>query len=422
MDIPVHERRMSGLYRFPFAFNSYDYRATCLFFGCLTYALFGSPTPDVLSFAEVVIFVLLILSIGIGRVHDVLISGRIVQSDRVRLWKIFGRFAVLYGLSVPMLVGVVNGHNVYGLARDVIPFLFLFLPLFLFPLIRARPHYFRSVLFAVLLIGMMFAFRSLVMRFVDGCAVWCVDELLYLENMPTVLFTALFLIGSGLSVMMRGVNCYNISFFVFCVIFSLVPLVAMVLTLQRASLGAVVLYIILMMVFFFYKRPVRAVGVVVLFGLVIAYLGISFYEFYLPFWDKTQKVGLNMRAEEFQAVWNVVTRDPFTFLFGLGWGGQFHSPAVGGLRVNFTHNFFSSLVLKTGIVGALLCCLYVFGVLERLSRLIFINKPLGLALAAPILIDLSLYASFKSLDFGLMLLLIVSSLIYFRRSEFSNIS
>jgi hypothetical protein len=49
-----------------------------------------------------------------------------------------------------------------------------------------------------------------------------------------------------------------------------------------------------------------------------------------------------------------------------------------------------------------------------LIRLVFREPVIGLALAAPIFIDVFLYASFKSLDFGLMLLLIPSLLIYMR--------
>lgn len=411
-----NERRMSALWRFPFNVDVYDYRAVCLFFACIVYALFGSPTPNHLSFAEICVGVLLCLSLGIGRASETLCNGCVNTTQSPRFWKTAGHVFLLYGISVPVCVGIIRGNDPTVLIRDFLPFLFLFLPLFLLPVIRARPYYFRSTLTAVLLIGMIFAFRSLVMRFVDGCPIWCTDELFYLENMPTVLFTALLLIGMAMSIVMRGVTHANIV--VFCVLFvlSLIPLAAMAFTLQRASLGAIAIYVAALMLFFSYKRPVRAVGVGALLMIVVGVLGLSLYGLYTPLWDKTQRVGLNMRAEEFSAVWAIVTADPFTFLFGLGWGGQFHSPAVGGLRVNFTHNFFSTVLLKTGALGIVFCISYIAGLLERLTRVILANKVFGLALAAPILIDLTLYASFKSLDFGLMLLLISASLIYFRQS------
>ncbi|MCK5374452.1 MAG: hypothetical protein KAJ40_04140, partial [Alphaproteobacteria bacterium] len=85
--------------------------------------------------------------------------------------------------------------------------------------------------------------------------------------------------------------------------------------------------------------------------------------------------------------------------------------------VNFTHNFFSSMMLKSGLIGMMLCCAYLSGLIGRLMRVISKNPVLGLAIAAPVFIDLTFYASFKSLDFGLMLLMIPSSLVYFRQFE-----
>ncbi len=414
----VDERRMGALHRFPKSLNSYDYRAVCLFLACIIYALFGSPTPDYLSITEIVIGGLLCLGIGIGRARDAVLRGGVAGEMRPRFWKSAGHVFLIYGLSIPVLAGIMSGNYISVMMRDIVPFLFLFLPLFCLPLIRARPYYFRAILVAILIIGIMFSLRSLVMRFVDGCAVWCTDELLYLENMPTVLFSALFLIGAAMSIVMRGINFWRVMVFLGLLSLSLIPLAAMILTLQRASLGAVALYILVLITFFVWKRPVRAFGVMTLLVVVLAVIGVSFHGVYDPLWDKTQKVGLNMRVEEFSAVWHMVTRDPVTFLFGLGWGGQFHSPAVGGLRVNFTHNFFSTVLLKMGALGVVFCISYIVGLLERLSRVCLVHKVLGLALAAPILIDLTLYASFKSLDFGLMLLLISASLIYSRQSNF----
>ena len=396
----------------PLNIDSYDYRAICLFFACLLYGLFGSPTPEHLSIVEISVGALLCLSVGIGRARDVLF-----QRSHRRFWKSAGQVFLLYGLTIPCLIGVFSGHDVREVVRDIMPFLFLFMPLFLLPLMRARPYYFRSTLFVILMIGMLFSFRSILMHNVMGCHIWCTDDRLYLENMPTVLFTALFLIGTGLAVMMRGLTLKNTAVFCALLMFALVPIAAMVITVQRASLGAVALYVLLIQGFFIYKMPVRGTNALFMLVIVAAILNLSFAAIFMALWDKTQSVGLNMRPQEFEAVWSVMTYDPMTFLFGIGWGGHFNSPAVGGLNVNFTHNFFSSIFLKTGLIGVILCISYIAGLLERLSRVIIKNPVIGLALAAPILIDLTLYASFKSLDFGLVLLMISSSLVYSRQSE-----
>ncbi len=387
----------------------YDYRTICLVFACMTYAVFGSPTPDNIGVAEVVIGILLALSIGAGRAHDVFI-----KSDKTKFWKSSGQVFLIYGMSIPILAGAVYGNGFSAMLRDIIPFLFLFLPMFLLPLLRARPYYFRSILFAILMIGLLFALRSLMMRIYDRCLFACPDELLYLENMPTVLFACLLIIGVAMSFIMRGVTMRNIAIFSALIMVSLIPIVAMVTTLQRASLGAVALYVVILQCYFFYKSPAKAALLFLIGTLFVFIINISFSSVFYDLLSKTQNVGLNMRPQEFVAIWDIVSGDPLAFLFGIGWGGQFYSPAVGGLSVNFTHNFFTTLLLKTGIIGVVACIAYIVGLLERLLRVIFKNPILGLALAAPILIDLTLYASFKSLDFGLVLLLISGSLVYLR--------
>ena len=91
---------------------------------------------------------------------------------------------------------------------------------------------------------------------------------------------------------------------------------------------------------------------------------------------------------------------------GLGWGGTFESPAVGDVRVNYTHSFVSCMLLKSGMLGAALAVAYLIGSFIGITRLLPRHLVLGLALAGPLLIDSVLYASYKWLDFGLLLLLI----------------
>lgn len=399
----------------PLRVDSYDYRAIFLFFACLVYAILGSPTPDRFGSVEIVLAVLLALSIGAGNIRDLF-----VKSAGHRFWKSAGQVFLLYGLSVPLLTGAIAGHGLGAILRDIAPFLCLFLPLFSLPVIRARPRYFRITLLGLILIGLFFSLRSLVMRFDISCSLdlWCAnDELLYLENMPTVLFSCLFLIGSAITYAVRKISVGHVLVFSALVALAFIPLVAMIFTLQRASIGALVLYVACIYAYFFYKAPFKVFGALFLGILALYVVDISFNWVFASLWEKTRNVGLNMRMQEMAAVWEIVRKDPVTLIFGTGWGGHFNSPAVGGLSVNFTHNFFSSMLLKCGLIGVALCTAYIAGLLERLIRVIKKNPVFGLALAAPILIDLTLYASFKSLDFGLVLLMIPASLVYFRQFE-----
>lgn len=390
--------------------RSYDYHVIFLFFACLVYGLFGSPTPDHLGAVELAIGVLLVFAIGFGHVRDV-----VVGAKTQRFWKSAAFALLIYGLSVPLILAALKGVPVFALFRDIIPFLFLFLPLLVLPILRVRPHYFRVLVVLVVLIGLLFSLRSILMRFSFYCDFWCSDELLYLENMPTVLFSALLLIGAALKTMARGLTVKTIFVFSGLVLLAMLPIAAMVMTAQRASLGAVFLYILIIQAIIIYKSPVRGLNVVIIGFIALAVLNISVWHIFQALLQKSADVGLNMRPQEMSAVWSVVTSDVVTFLFGLGWGASFYNPAVGNLDVNFTHNFFSSFLLKTGFVGVVFAVAYVGGLLERLFRVILRDPVFGLALCAPVFIDLTFYASFKSLDFGLVLLMISGSLVYMRQ-------
>jgi hypothetical protein len=121
---------------------------------------------------------------------------------------------------------------------------------------------------------------------------------------------------------------------------------------------------------------------------------------------KTQIVGANMRVQEWQAVWAEISGSPLSVTFGQGWGARFASPAVADINVNFTHGLLSSLLLKTGVFGMLLGAAYIMTLLGRLKPYLKTHIVVVFAIAAPIAIDVFLYASFKSLDFGLVLALI----------------
>lgn len=386
---------------------AYNYKLITLLSLCTIYAIIGSPTPDHFGPVEAILGALLVLSIGVNRFFESLKT-----LDRQTVWIGAGQVFLLYGLIISTLNGVLQGQSLWVMLRDIIPFLYLFLPLFFLYKIRQNPIFLAILMASIVTIGLCFSIRS----------VYFHEALLYLENMPTVLLSCLILIGGGLNLYIKGKSSANKVIAVALIALSILPLMAMIETLQRASVGAVCLYVTAILIFFLYLHPKKAL--IPALGLLIA--SYMVYMAYLPslerFFEKNDAVGLNMRPQEFWAVWQILSRDPVSFLFGTGWGGTFHSPAVANLRVNFTHNFFSSVLLKTGLCGLILASAYIAGLLERLLRIILINPVLGLAISAPVLIDLLLYASFKSLDFGLVLLMIPASLIYLRNSESPQLS
>ena len=391
-----------------------DLRIGFFVLACLIYGFFGSPTPDHLGWAEFLVGSLLVLCVGAGGVFP------LFRSPRNQLfWYGAGQFLLLYGVTVSLSLSIFYGHPVSQALRDLVPFLFLFLPVFLWPLLLQKPQYGRALLFCSVVIGLLFSLRSVLSK-VGPCLPFCSDELLYLENMPTVLFAALILLGFPMQRFVRTGSAKAFAFLILCAFVSLIPGAALVLSSQRASLGAVALYAFLTGAFYLYQRPGRMVPVVLLGLLFLLPLIVFLPAVFESLLSKTEQVGFNNRPEEAAAVWGAVAQNPFSLLFGLGWGAHFHSPAVGGVSVNFTHNFFTTMLLKCGVCGLISSFLYIAGLARVLGRLVFLNPVFGLALAAPFLIDITLYASFKSLDFGLTLLMISSSLLYFSQSESSS--
>lgn len=391
-----------------------DLRIGSFVLACLIYGVFGSPTPDHLGWAEISVGALLVLCVGAGGVFPIFRAPK----DQP-FWYGSGQVFLIYGLGISLSLSVFYGHPVSQALRDLVPFLFLFLPVFLWPLLSQNPRYGLALLFCGVFIGVLFSLRSVLSR-IGPCFPFCTDELLYLENMPTVLYAALILLGFPMQRFVRTGSAKAFAFLILCALVSLIPGAALVLSSQRASLGAVALYVLLIGGFYLYQKPGRMVPVVLLGLLFLLPLIVFLPAVFEALLSKTEQVGFNNRPEEAAAVWGAVAQNPFSLLFGLGWGAHFHSPAVGGVSVNFTHNFFTTMLLKCGVCGLILSFFYIAGLARVLGRLVFLNPVFGFALAAPFLIDITLYASFKSLDFGLTLLMISSSLLYFSQSESSS--
>ncbi len=190
---------------------------------------------------------------------------------------------------------------------------------------------------------------------------------------------------------------------------SILPILAMIFMMQRAGIGVVCLYVMIAICVVFYRTPKWGGIFLAIILAVICVAWPLFGHVFQMIWQKTELVGLNTRAEEWSAVMDRLSDGWDNTLFGEGWGGKIENPAVGGLSVNYTHSLISSLLLKTGLIGTIVilagCFMPVikaFGaVITKKCQIDFIL--LG-AVLFPFLISVFLYASYKSLGFGLILL------------------
>jgi len=368
-----------------------EWQAVSFALALVLYALTGSPTPDHIGVTEILTGALLLISVSVPVITSMPVPAALL---------------VIYGFSVPLIVGVASGHAGGAVVRDLIPFGFLLMPL----LFRATPF----LPWLVAGVGMAFAVRSLI-PYKDTFQhphLWLGQppaDLLYLANSPEVLFTALFLLGSGLLLVW---NRRSLAGGLALTLAAAFPMMAMAVMMQRAGIGCVILAGMVWAAIAFWVRPGRtlltAAAVCCLLlpfiPLIEALLGTLVL--------KTELVGLNSRAQEWGRVIELVSQSPWTLLFGLGWGLTFENPAVGNIEVNYTHSLISAMLLKTGLAGVGLMLLYLWILVKQSVPQLFRRPILVLALLCPLGIGLLFYASYKSLGFGLILLLLANPVFY----------
>ena len=357
------------------------------------YAVLGSPTPDRIGAVEAVIAGLLVVAFW---------KPAFMTLRRVHFPSVF----LVGGLSVPTFVGILYGHPASLILRDVAAFLFLSLPilgqnLWFAHTDETREGRFRYGLCAgFACLGLLFSLRSLLDLHLLAPA-----PLTYFANMPSVLFTALvcpFLaFYTPTQSWIQPLGLAGLSLLL------LLPVMAMGLTLQRAPLAYWGVFTGGLLLMSMRASPQRVLVIAGLIALIGALFYAQLWDVAWALWDKTRVHGGNMRVAEWQAVLATIGDGLPSALFGTGWGGTFSSPAVADIRVNFTHSLLSSLLLKTGLVGFGFAIFYLGWIGQHLVSIFKKDRLVGFMLFGPLFISIFLYASYKSFDFGYLLLLIV---------------
>ena len=398
-------------------------RVFCFFAALILYGCFSSPTPDHPGLIEATIAVLLIIAVGWRYPLQMVLMNlpretnkSIAVSDSLYLkWRRVSVIVFVFGMTVPLVIGIAGGNALYTILRDMVAWLYLFIPLLAAPLFMGNKSGQYLLPWVPLVIGLAFSLR-VILPGISGLDANIFDRAqpadpFYLVNAPTVLFSALFLIGVGGYGLYKhvSVRALCVSLCLFCA--AVVPLVGMSAIMQRASIGYIVVAVLFLLLIALVKKPVRALPPILAVMIVLILFGGPFMALIEQLIYKTELVGLNMRLQEASAVLEKVSGQAglggiLHAAFGGGWGATVASPAVGGVTVNFTHNLLTAMILKTGLIGAALVCCYLVPYALMLLRIVQRNPVMACALAGPFLIDVFLYASYKSLDFGLILFMI----------------
>jgi len=413
---------LSKLCKRLFSCNLYNMRFAALLLGIVIYAIAGTPTPDAPGIIEICVAFLLIFAMGVDGLRYA-ISPLNFKTDE--MWVSGARILLYYGITVSLLAAVLNGHNLSAILRDLTAFMFLLLPIFIRPLLQnLHPDKFRFIIAACIFSGCLFAIRDWAgLASISIPGIVAGERLSYLSNSPLTLMAAISLAGIGICLYYRGEFVRGWLLGSILLGIAVFPLATMAMGLQRASIGCFLLAVSVFLGIAMWSRPKRFTIPVLLLGIgtvcifpMVENIGASLFM-------KSDQVGFNMRPEEIKAVWNGVfvydgtgSINNISFLTGLGWGGSFRSPAVGMMEVYFTHGLMGSALLKTGLIGFFLHAFYLAAIAScflRVRKLRQFNMHdynlaayvILLSLLCPFLIDIFLYAAFKSLDFGLILVL-----------------
>lgn len=376
---------------------THDVRLLFFSIAILAYAVMGSPTPDAPSFLELVIAIL--LALAVGAVAPFGFVSNVFQVKAAR-WAVAAVVFFVYGLSIPLIMALCQGANLAAVMRDMVGFIFLCLPLFLWPFLKDNPVRQKYFIFLLLAVGLLFSWRVLFPHFFGQENT---TELLYLANSPLVLFTALLLFSLACHKIFERVSVKNFTLAVLYFGLAVSVLLAMFVDIQRASFVALVLSGVLLFILGVVKAPLRVIVPLIIVAVSVFIFQAEILGVAEDVALKTARVGVNMRYQEILAVWEAVSASPMTLLWGQGWGASFASPAVGGLHVTYTHSLLSYVFFKMGLVGLCLCLFYLFFIFEKLVRLSLRYPVKGNAIMWPFLIPIFLYASHKSFDFGLLI-------------------
>ena len=377
------------------------------------YGLFGVPAPGRLSWHEIAVGGGLVLASGV--IRPLLVgTGFMLVDPKARLHDVVGTAAFNYLLWIPLLRGALSGADAEDIVRDIIPLMFLFLPV----LLASTDSTSRRILVPGLAaVGVVFALRW----WWPGVAFRQIGNFVmpegegYLLNSPTVLFAAVWLPLLALQRLERRPGPLS---------FALMPLLCCAAVIAGSSLAgavhraALTMAVVTVIGFAAWQAPRKPLlPALLMAGLVVSALagGQLAGTIQQVAW-KTEIYGLNERSAEAAAVLEQVGASWSDLLLGQGWGALVRSPAVGGMWVSYTHSFATYMLLKTGLIGCLATLAYILSMVPALLRLMRTDPSLAVALIPPLGLGLFAHTSFKYLCFGLLLAVVCHGKIAGRQS------
>ncbi|CAM2979040.1 hypothetical protein PASE110613_10495 [Paenibacillus sediminis] len=388
-------------------------------FAMLIYAGFSAPFPANPGVAEVLIAFLLVIFVTIP-------TSVIVIGGGFTLYKQYFAMPVWLHLSFFLLLwwGVFNGGVVYAwglndVVRDVIPCIYLFVPLLLLPTInRSKMNWLYILPWLLSLMGVIMAVRFYYVVQISPFEIgkmYYFDNFLYLSYDPSVSFASVFLPIMAVHTW-RSKSLIRWICSLLMLMGGVLALGSLMAVAQRAPLGlAAFSYFVyfLMISRKSIKKIMLLLALAIVIGAAAQHQIQSSYDLLMA---KQENFGLNGKTDEMMTVIKETSGSVYSLLFGMGWGGLFHDPAVNNIKVSYTHSAVTFFLLKGGIFGLTIFVSYLFWLLRNLLKSMNIqNLPYILSCLVPLMIGLLFQVSYKTLSYGIILTLLC--LLYQQRTS-----
>ncbi len=320
---------------------------------------------------------------------------------------------VSVGLFYPLIIGTLSGHDPFLILRDISAYLFIFIGfLFLYYFKENQSEATKVIVSGLLVIAFGMALRRLgiIPYGVERASVF--EDPFALSVVPEILFGSVFLTSFAILNFLSFEKTLSKQILVFIILtLCALPLLAVMnMSVMRASLAMTFIGIFFSLLILILNRPLAGFSLIVLMAAVITTFIKPITTMFQLFWLKTVMMGTNNRLLEIETVLNAVLTDPFSFLFGKGWGAVLNNPAVGGEQVLYTHSLLSSSLLKGGFVLMSIVGIYIIWLFTGIFTKLFREKrafpmALYLAIIPTFLINTLIYGGYKTIGFGLVLAL-----------------
>jgi hypothetical protein len=375
-----------------------NYQSYALLTAFVMYGLFSSPTPDVISWAEVVMGLLLLIAAGPVNLAGIFSGASLWHGPREK------KFLTICFLSL-LIPGTINGflsgYEFNDIMRDVIPLGFFFLALFLY-----GQNFEKELRYGLVFTGIFFALRFwpasglTLSRFgLDRGN----DEMLYLTSSPVVLFAGLYLLFKG-----TELRTQKWWWRLLCIFGAVICLLTLIATLQRAAIFLAALSIFFIFWHRTQKSPNFLMAMIATLFIAGIFLAPMIGDIVDLIWRKTVEVGDNERFAELHSVFGVLGVNPWHYLFGLGWGAKIVTAASGYADVRYTHMLLSYSLFKTGLIGFAATFSYGAWLVWRVILQFPQRAALSCAALPSLILGFTLYPSFKMLCFGAIIALLAT--------------